>query len=147
MKMAVFWDVFLCSLVGTNRRFKGTVIALMMEAVSSSEALVRMYQTTWCNIPEDSHLHTCHLVVLCPCVPLAVDLFAREMWPVHWLAGVWFCTPGSGCKQHYWSCCLFTFRGWGNPSSAKILLQIYILQSIKHFLETNVFVFAIQASS
>jgi hypothetical protein len=43
MMMAVFWDV-----------------ALMMEAVSSSETSVNIYQTTWCNIPKDSHLHTLH---------------------------------------------------------------------------------------
>jgi hypothetical protein len=28
----------------------------MMEAVSSSEMSVIIFQTTWCNIPEDSHL-------------------------------------------------------------------------------------------
>jgi hypothetical protein len=33
-------------------------IALMMEAVSTSETLVNFYQTTRRNIPEDSHLHT-----------------------------------------------------------------------------------------
>jgi hypothetical protein len=32
------------------------IIALMMEAVSTSETLVNFYQTTWRNIPEDSHL-------------------------------------------------------------------------------------------
>jgi hypothetical protein len=30
----------------------------MMEAVSTSEMSVNFYQTTWRNIPEDSHLHT-----------------------------------------------------------------------------------------
>jgi hypothetical protein len=44
--MAVFWDAALC------------VITLMMEAVSSSEIVVNIYQTAWCNIPEDGHLHT-----------------------------------------------------------------------------------------
>jgi hypothetical protein len=34
--------------------------ALMMEAASTPEMLVNFYQTTWCNIPEDSHLHTRH---------------------------------------------------------------------------------------
>ena len=28
------------------------------------------------------------LVVVCPCVPLAFDLFTREMWSLQWLAGV-----------------------------------------------------------
>jgi hypothetical protein len=32
-------------------------ITLRTEAVSFSETLVTVYQTTWCNIPEDSHLH------------------------------------------------------------------------------------------
>jgi hypothetical protein len=31
---------------------------MMMEAVNSSETLVNIYQITWCNIPEDIHLHT-----------------------------------------------------------------------------------------
>jgi hypothetical protein len=29
-----------------------------MEAASTSKTLVNFYQTTRCNIPEDSHLHT-----------------------------------------------------------------------------------------
>jgi hypothetical protein len=33
-------------------------IALMMEAVSTSEISVSFYQSTWHNIPEDSYLHT-----------------------------------------------------------------------------------------
>jgi hypothetical protein len=37
------------------------LIALMMKAASTSKTPVSFYQTTWCNIPEDSHLHTrCH---------------------------------------------------------------------------------------
>jgi hypothetical protein len=34
------------------------VIALMMEAASTSETSVNFYETTRRNIPEDSHLHT-----------------------------------------------------------------------------------------
>jgi hypothetical protein len=34
------------------------LIALQMEAVSTSETSVNFYQTTRRNIPEDSHLHT-----------------------------------------------------------------------------------------
>jgi hypothetical protein len=33
------------------------LIALMMEAVSTSETSVDFYETTWRNILEDSHLH------------------------------------------------------------------------------------------
>jgi hypothetical protein len=63
MKMAVFWDVAPYSLVDTDQS-RGAyclpnisacslLIALMMEAV---EMLVSIYHTTWCNIPEASHL-------------------------------------------------------------------------------------------
>jgi hypothetical protein len=55
MKVTVFWDVAPCSLVEIDRCFRG--IALMMEAVSTSETSVNFYQTTWRNIAEDSHLH------------------------------------------------------------------------------------------
>jgi hypothetical protein len=34
------------------------MIALMMEAVSTSETSVNFYQTIQRNIPEDNHLHT-----------------------------------------------------------------------------------------
>jgi hypothetical protein len=34
------------------------IIALMMEAASTSETSVNFYQTTRRNIPEDNHLHT-----------------------------------------------------------------------------------------
>jgi hypothetical protein len=30
-----------------------------MYAASTSETSINFYQTTWCNNPEDSHLHTC----------------------------------------------------------------------------------------
>jgi hypothetical protein len=64
-KMAVFWFVAPCSLVEVYRRFRGAYclhhecsIALMMEAASTSEMSVNFYQTTRCNKPEESHLHT-----------------------------------------------------------------------------------------
>jgi hypothetical protein len=62
MKMAVFWDVAPCSLVGINRQLllppsSGRCSdALMMEAVSTFEMSFNIYQTTRRNIPEDSHL-------------------------------------------------------------------------------------------
>jgi hypothetical protein len=55
MKMALFWDVSLCDLLDIHV----CVIALMMEAVSSSETSVIIYQIARPNIPEDIHLHTC----------------------------------------------------------------------------------------
>jgi hypothetical protein len=57
MKMAVFWDVVLCSVV--ELLYVSEVTALMMEAASTSETLVNFYQATWCYNPEDSHLHIC----------------------------------------------------------------------------------------
>jgi hypothetical protein len=45
MKTTVFWKIAPC-------------IALMMEAVSTSETVVNFYKTTWCNIPVASYLHT-----------------------------------------------------------------------------------------
>jgi hypothetical protein len=51
--MAVFWLVAPCSLVEVYH-------ALMMQAASTSETVVNVYQTTWRYNPEDSHLHTHH---------------------------------------------------------------------------------------
>jgi hypothetical protein len=39
-------------------KFIDALIALMMEAVSTSETSVSFYQTTLRYIPEDSHFHT-----------------------------------------------------------------------------------------
>jgi hypothetical protein len=36
---------------------KELTATLMMEAISSTETSVNIYQTTQCKIPEDSHLH------------------------------------------------------------------------------------------
>jgi hypothetical protein len=46
--------------------FKAFVIALMMEAASTSETPVKVYQTTLRNNPEDSHLHSRSLENLKP---------------------------------------------------------------------------------
>jgi hypothetical protein len=67
LKMTVFWYVVPCSLVEVYQHFRGACclhnqgdVALMMEAASTPETSVNFYQTIWCNIPEDSHLHTHH---------------------------------------------------------------------------------------
>jgi hypothetical protein len=63
--MKVFWNVAPCSSVEIKRRFIGAfclhhnyhiIIALMMEAVSTSETSINFYGITRRNIPEDSHL-------------------------------------------------------------------------------------------
>jgi hypothetical protein len=46
--------------LSTNFTENLTLIALMMAVASTSETSVNVYQTTWCNNPEDSHLHTRH---------------------------------------------------------------------------------------
>jgi hypothetical protein len=65
MKMT-FWDAVSCSLLKTDRRFRGAyclhyqgedhLIALMMESASTSETLVNFYQVTKPNIPEASYV-------------------------------------------------------------------------------------------
>jgi hypothetical protein len=59
MKTAVFWAVTPCSLVEVYQHFRA-IIALMMEALSTSETLLNFYQTTLRYNPKDSHLHTRH---------------------------------------------------------------------------------------
>jgi hypothetical protein len=66
LKKAVFWVVAPSSLVEVYRRFRGAcyfhhqgLMAMKMEAASTSETSVIFYQTTRHNNPEDSHLHTC----------------------------------------------------------------------------------------
>jgi hypothetical protein len=56
MKITIFWDVALCSLVEDYRRFRGTEV-LMMEAARTSETSVNLNQTTQRNIPEERHLY------------------------------------------------------------------------------------------
>jgi hypothetical protein len=61
--MAVFfWDIAPCSLVEIDRLLEVLTayitVALVMEAVSSSETSFSCYLTTRRNIPEDSHIHT-----------------------------------------------------------------------------------------
>jgi hypothetical protein len=65
MKMTIFWNIMPCSLIEIYRRFKDAclLIALMMEAASTSETLVNFYQTTRRNIPEDSHLHFVYYLI------------------------------------------------------------------------------------
>jgi hypothetical protein len=63
MKMRVFWYIDPCSLVEVDRHFRcayylhhqGDKHTLMMEAVNTSETLVRFYETTRSSIPEDCH--------------------------------------------------------------------------------------------
>jgi hypothetical protein len=63
MKMAVFWVVAPCSLVEVYTDVSEVLatsiiraIALMMEAASTSERFVNLYQITLRNNPEHSHL-------------------------------------------------------------------------------------------
>jgi hypothetical protein len=60
MKMTVFWDVALCSLVDVydvSEVLAASIIRAMMKAASTSEASVNFYQITRRNITEDSPFH------------------------------------------------------------------------------------------
>jgi hypothetical protein len=54
MKMTVFWNIVSCSLIELDVSGR---IALMMEAVSTSEISINIHETIRRNIPADSHLH------------------------------------------------------------------------------------------
>jgi hypothetical protein len=47
-----------CSYISTHIFTRGLLNVLMMEAVCTSETSVNFYETTWCNIAEDSHLNS-----------------------------------------------------------------------------------------
>jgi hypothetical protein len=98
LNMTVLWVVAPCYLIDVYRRLKGScclhhqgdhlLIALMMEAASTSEKSVNFYQTTRCNNPEDSHLRTrCY----------------RENLKSHILTFI-----ANFCKSFY--CCSFVWR-------------------------------------
>jgi hypothetical protein len=57
--VTVFSDVAPCSLIEVYRRFTGAY-CLMMNGVNTYSTSVSFYQTTRCNVREDSHLHACH---------------------------------------------------------------------------------------
>jgi hypothetical protein len=59
--MTVFWDVVPCSLVEIDRRFRGAsacnIIALMINAMSTSETSAIFYESIRRNILEDNRLY------------------------------------------------------------------------------------------
>jgi hypothetical protein len=60
MKMAVFWNVAPCSLLGIDRRFRGANCFHHQGVdggITSSEISVNFYQTARRNIPQHRHLH------------------------------------------------------------------------------------------
>jgi hypothetical protein len=65
MKLTAFWDIAPCSLIEVDQRFRE--IALMIDAVRTSETSVNFYETTWRNIPDGCHLE---------------NLKSYESWPV-----------------------------------------------------------------
>jgi hypothetical protein len=60
MKVDVFYDAVRHNLLDFSEVLTVFMITLMMKAVSTSETLDSIYQTTRCNIAEDSHLATCY---------------------------------------------------------------------------------------
>jgi hypothetical protein len=52
MLRRVVWQKF----IDVSVVLAASIIPLMLEAASTSETLVNLYQTRWRNIPKDSHL-------------------------------------------------------------------------------------------
>jgi hypothetical protein len=74
MKTPVFWDVAPCSLVEIDQHFGGACFLHHKDDES-----VSFYQTTWCNIPEDGHLH------VCPSFGIVLSKVSIETTcPTHW---------------------------------------------------------------
>jgi hypothetical protein len=59
----IHWSYSACSYIFTCFFAFGLLITPMMEAVSTSEASVNFYDTTWCNVAEDSHLHRHYFMI------------------------------------------------------------------------------------
>jgi hypothetical protein len=49
-------SLLLCQPASSSSSKSGSLITLMQKAVSSSETLINIYQTTWYNIPEGSRI-------------------------------------------------------------------------------------------
>jgi hypothetical protein len=59
MKMTAFWVMALCSLVETDRRFRGAYCNTpVTEAGRTSDISVHFYEATWRHISESCHLQT-----------------------------------------------------------------------------------------
>jgi hypothetical protein len=83
--MTIFWVVVLHSLKEVYWHFRGAcclhhhIIALMMDAASTSETLLNFHQATWRNNPEDSHLQICYHE------NLKSHLFCDHEWTNEWM--------------------------------------------------------------
>jgi hypothetical protein len=88
VRSLVFWDVAPCSHVEVDRRLRGVYgldnqgfIALMIEAVRTSETSVHFNVTTWRYIPENSELHICRREDLkCHCITVSLNLSQSHAW-------------------------------------------------------------------
>jgi hypothetical protein len=58
LKMTAFWDTASWSLAEIDRRFRGAIIALLMEVVRNSETSANFYDTIRRDMPVGSQLHT-----------------------------------------------------------------------------------------
>jgi hypothetical protein len=107
----------------------------MMEAASTCEMSVNFYQTTWRNIPDDSHLHTCcHIRLDYKC--LMVHLYCHRCW---WMAAsrggallgdsLWNYI-GNFCSEAF----LGAMRGWWYIEG----LNVHTLQFMLHLFMTNI---------
>jgi hypothetical protein len=112
----LFWEVALCILIETDQRFESVyflqhqdLIALTMQAVSTSEKSVIFHQTRRRNNPEDSHCHTrrCERLIsqwpeissLKQSVPSSrfVNTYCSQSWRNKWR----FMTLRWSCRTEY----------------------------------------------
>jgi hypothetical protein len=101
--MAVFWVVALCSLVeghDVSEVLAASIIRaiiLMIEAASTSDASINLYQTARRNNPEDSHLH--NLIIL-QLLPLEVEAAEHKNTSLRGnLDDTEFCSRGPPARQ------------------------------------------------
>jgi hypothetical protein len=89
LKVTVFWDVAMCSLVET-------MVALMMETVRTSETSVSFHQTTQRNIPEVIFIYFCRtaffqhrtllgFIIIIIIASAANDIYIGYIWQRHCL--------------------------------------------------------------
>jgi hypothetical protein len=92
MKFRVFWDVVPCSLVEVDRSFWGTcfIIALMIEAVHTSETSVNLNVTTRHYIPEDSKLKLCFTANIYLTFQSYCVCYKHFLWWVWVCESTWF---------------------------------------------------------
>jgi hypothetical protein len=106
--LSSFWDTAPCSLANTVWSSRGSycsINTLKTEAVSSSEMVVSISQTTQCNIPEDSHLQALHtlqfILWFYSNICSANHTWNTDLSPAQWGIFVAFLSPAKQMPEQY----------------------------------------------